>query len=176
MLLTSHNNEQALKANTLTLNSLATMVTSLMIKLESRTILNEPNTVVNNEGIHGSVPKSMCENQAQYCPAGIETSTTLPINVMDDTDHHSKDDNQPLVYTRLTRSKDAKLKGVTMSQENSQVDSKGRANEKAPKKGRSLITNTCLHAFTCYLYVELDCIIISTGMGYLFNNLNSSYL
>ena len=136
VLLTSQNNEKTLKANTLTLNSLATIVTNLMTKLESRTIVSESNTAVNNEGIHGSVPKSTCENQAQSRPASIGTSITLPIDVVDDSDHHSEDDNQPLVYTRLTRSKDAKLKGVTVSQENSQVGSKGRASEKAPKKGR----------------------------------------
>ena len=55
---------------------------------------------------------------------------------MDDIDHHSEDDNQPLVYTRFTKNKDAKLKGVTVSQENSRVGSKGRASEKAPKKWR----------------------------------------
>ena len=36
------------------MNSLATMVTSLMTKLESRTIVSEPNTAVNNEIIHGN--------------------------------------------------------------------------------------------------------------------------
>ena len=56
--------------------------------------------------------------------------------MVDDSDHHSKDDNQPIVYTRLTRSKDVKLKGVTVLHENSQVASKGRVSEKAPKKGR----------------------------------------
>jgi hypothetical protein len=66
----------------------------------------------------------MCENQAQSHPASIRTSITLPIDVVDDTNHHSKDDNPPLVYTRLTRSKDVKLKGVTVSQENSQVGNK----------------------------------------------------
>ena len=62
VLLTNQNNEQALKANTLTLNSLATIVTSLMTKLESKTIVSEPNTTLNIEGIYGSIPKSTCEN------------------------------------------------------------------------------------------------------------------
>ena len=135
VLLTNQNNDQALKAITLTLDSLATMVTSLMTTLQSRTIVSEPNTAVNNEGIDGSVPKSTCENQAQSRPAGIGTSITLPIDVVDDTDDHSEDDHEPFVCTRFTRSKDAKLKGVTVSQENNHVGSKGRANEKAPKKG-----------------------------------------
>jgi hypothetical protein len=136
VLLTSPNNKQALKANTLTLNSLAIMVKSLMTKLESRTIVSEPNMAVNNEGMYESIPKSTCGNQAQSRPAGIGTSITLPIDVVDDTDHYSEDDNQPLVYTRLTKSKDTKLKGITVSQDNSQVGSKGRASEKAPKKER----------------------------------------
>ena len=46
VLLTSQNNEQALKTNTLTLNSLATMVTSLMTKLESRSNVSEPNPAI----------------------------------------------------------------------------------------------------------------------------------
>ena len=118
MLLISQNNEQALKANTLTLNSLATIVTSLMTKLESRTIVSEPNTTIIHEGIYESIPKPTCKNQTQYRPTDIGTSITLPIDV-DDSDHNSVDDNQSLVYTRLTRSKNAKLEGVTVSQENS---------------------------------------------------------
>ena len=136
MLLTSQNNEQALKANTLTLDNLADKLTNIMNKLESRTILSEPNPTVNNMDVHGGVPKSTCENQAQSRPTRIGTSITLPIDVVDDTDDRSQDDNAPIVYKRLTRSKDAKLKGVSMSQENSQVGNKGRASEEAPRKGR----------------------------------------
>ena len=136
MLLTSQNNEQALKANTLTLDNLATKLTNIMNKLESRTILSEPNPTVNNGDVQGGVPKSTCENQAQSRPTRIGTSITLPIDVVDDTDDRSQDNNAPIVYKRLTRSKDAKLKGVTVSQENSQVGSKGRASEEAPKKMR----------------------------------------
>lgn len=56
--------------------------------------------------------------------------------MVDDSDHHSEDNNQPLVYTKLTKSKNAKLKGVTVSQENNQVGSKGCASENAFKNGR----------------------------------------
>lgn len=62
VLLTSQNNEQALKAVNLALNSLAAMVTSIMNKLESMTSVNEPNPTANNEDVHGSISKSMCEN------------------------------------------------------------------------------------------------------------------
>ena len=134
VLTTSKNNEQALKVNMLTSNSLATMVTTIMNKLESRTIVSEPNPTVKNKDIHESVPKSTCENQVQSRPARIGTSITLPIDVVDDTNNHSEDDNPPREYIRLTRSKNAKLKGVTMSQENSQVGSKGRASERPEKR------------------------------------------
>ena len=43
VLMTSLNNEQAQKANMLTLNSLATMVMTKMNKLKSKTIVSEPN-------------------------------------------------------------------------------------------------------------------------------------
>ena len=136
VLLTSHNNEQALKACTNKLDNLATMVANIMNKLESMPIVSEPNPTVNNRDVHGGVPKSTCENQAQSRPTRIGTSMTLPIDVEDNTDDRFEDVTPPKDYTRLTRSKDAKLKGVTVSQDNSQVGSKGRASEKAPKKGR----------------------------------------
>ena len=66
----------------------------------------------------------------------------LPIGVVDDTDDCSQDDNAPIMYKRLTRSKDAKLKGVTVSQENSQVGNKRRASEEASKKRR--LTKGCV--------------------------------
>ena len=97
VLLTSQINEQTLKANTLTLNSMAIMLTSLMIKLESETIVSEPNPEVNNGGIYGSIPISMWENQTQFRPTDIGSSITLPIDVVDDTDNLSEDDNPPLV-------------------------------------------------------------------------------
>lgn len=84
-------NEQALKANTLTYNSLANMVTTIINKLESRTIVSKPKQTVNNEDIHGNVPKSMQENQIQSRPARIGTSITLPMDVVDVTNNHSKD-------------------------------------------------------------------------------------
>ena len=115
MLLTSQNNEQTLKANTLTLDNLATKLTNIINKLESRTIMSEPNPIVNNGDVPGGVPKCTCENQAQSRPIRIGISIMLPIGVVDDTDDCSQDDNAPIMYKRLTRSKDAKLKGVTVS-------------------------------------------------------------
>ena len=136
MLLTNQNNEQTLKANTLTLDNLATKLTNIINKLESRTILSEPNPIVNNGDVPGGVPKCTCDNQAQSRPTRIGISIMLPIGVVDDTDDCSQDDNAPIMYKRLTRSKDAKLKGVTVSQKNNHVGNKGRASEEAPRKGR----------------------------------------
>jgi len=120
VLMTSQNNEQGLKANTLTLNSLASMVTTIMNKLESRTIVSEPNETCNNEdGIPESAPKSTCENQTQSVPTRIGTSNTLPIDVVDDSGARSEDETAPNTFRRSSRSKDAKLKGASMSQESS---------------------------------------------------------
>jgi hypothetical protein len=64
LVLSSQNYEQALKDNTATLNSLASMVMSIMNKLESRSVVSEPKTTANNDEVPGSVPKSTCETQA----------------------------------------------------------------------------------------------------------------
>ena len=138
LVLSSQNYEQALKDNTATLNSLASMVTSIMNKLETRSVVSEPKTTTNNEDIHGGVPKSTCETQAQTPTARIATSNTLPIDVVEDSEVFREGEGPPKEYTRLTRSKDAKLKGVTASQENSQVAIKGRGSEKATKKGKAV--------------------------------------
>ena len=42
VLMTSHNNEHALKANTVMLNNMATMLTTIMNKLESKTMVSPP--------------------------------------------------------------------------------------------------------------------------------------
>jgi hypothetical protein len=115
ILLTSQNNEDALRANTLTLDNLTTKLMNIINKLESRTIGNEPNPTVNNGDVHGGVPKSTCENQTQSHPTRIGTSITLPIDLVNNTDDRSQDDNALKVYTTLTQSKDAKLKEVTVS-------------------------------------------------------------
>ena len=49
VLLTSQNNKQALKANTMTLNNLAIMVTTIMNKLESKTMVSSPTHSVDNQ-------------------------------------------------------------------------------------------------------------------------------
>ena len=110
MLLASHNNETALKACESKLDNLATMMMNIMNKLESMTIVSEPNPTVNNGNVHGGIPKSTGDHQAQSHPTRIGTSVTLPIDVVDDTDDRSQNDNPPKVYTRVIRSKHAKLK------------------------------------------------------------------
>ena len=137
VLLSNHNNEEALRANTATMNSLATMVMSIMNKLETKSVVSEPLTTTNNEGTHGGVPKSTCENQAQTPTARKAASNTLPIDVVADSEVIREVEGPVKEYRRLTRSKDAKLKGVTASQENSQVGVKGRGSEKGMKKGRA---------------------------------------
>jgi hypothetical protein len=93
--LSSQNHEQALKSNTITLNSLATIVMSIMNKLESRSIVSEPKTTTNNEDIHGNVPKSTCKTQAQTPIARIATSNTLPIDVVEDSEVFCEGEGPP---------------------------------------------------------------------------------
>ena len=116
VLLTSQNNEQALKDVNVTLSSLATMVTSIMNKLESKTSVSKPKTTANKEDVHRSIPKSTCNNQDQSPTARMGTSNTLPVDVVEDTSTRSEGEGQPITYTWLTRSKDAKLKVVSVLQ------------------------------------------------------------
>jgi hypothetical protein len=136
MVMTSQNNEQALKDVNVTLGALAAMVTSIMNKLESKTSVSEPKTTANNQDVHRSAPKSPCDLQDQSPTDRMGTSNTLPADVVDNTSARSEGEGQPITYTRLTRSKDVKLKAVSASQENSQEGVKGRGSEKAMKKGR----------------------------------------
>ena len=101
------------------------------------TIVSEPNPTVNNGQYMAASRISTGDHQAQSRPTRIGTSVTLPIDVVDDTDDRSENNNPPKVYTMVRRSKDAKLKGVTVSQENSHVGSKGPAIERTPKKRKS---------------------------------------
>ena len=87
--------------------------------------------------MHGGISKSACENQIQFPTTRIETSNMLPVDVVEDSSPHSEGGGHNKTYTRLTRSKDAKLKGVSMSQENSQEAVKGRGGEKSLKKMRA---------------------------------------
>jgi hypothetical protein len=138
LVLSSQNYEQALKDNTATLNSLASMVMSIMNKLESRSVVSEPKTTANNEEVPGSVPKSTCETQAQTPTARIGTSNTNPIDVVEESEVGLEREGATKQYTRLTRSKDSKLKSVTASQDNSQMAIKGRGSEKGTKKGKAV--------------------------------------
>ena len=137
MLLASQNHELHLKDVNVTLSSLATMVTSIMNKLESKTSVSEPKTTANTEDMHGGITKSACENQTKSPTARVGTSTLLPVDVVADSSAHSEGGGQPKTYTRLTSSKDAKLKGAFVSQENSQEAVKGRGGEVALKKVRA---------------------------------------
>lgn len=137
VLLNIPKNEQALKDVNLTLSSLASMVTSIMNKLETRTTGSEPTPTQNIRDAHGSIPKSMGENQAPSRTARIGTSKTLPVDVVDDSSVRCEAEGPTKTYTRLTRSKDAKLKGVSVSEDNSEDGGKGRGGDKALKKARA---------------------------------------
>ena len=136
-LLASQNHELALKDVNVTLSSLAAMVSSLMNKLESKTSVSEPKTTANTEDLHGGIPKCACENQTESPTARVGTSNTLPVDVVADSSARSERGGQPKTYTRMTKSKDAKLKGVYVSQETSPEAGKGRGGEVAVKKVRA---------------------------------------
>ena len=136
MVMTSQNNEEVLKKVKVTLGTLAAMVTSIMNKLESKTSVSEPKTTANNQDVHRSLPKSPCDLQDQSSVDRVGTSNTLPMDVVGNTSTHSEGEGGPITYKRVTRSKDAKLKAVSASQDNSQEVINVRGSEKPLKKGR----------------------------------------
>ena len=72
------------------------MVTTIMNKLESKTMVSPPtHSIDNQEQIPRSARKSACENQAQSKPARIGTSSALTINVFDVLYVPSEDKNPP---------------------------------------------------------------------------------
>ena len=144
VLMTSQNNEQALKANTMTLNNLATMVTIIMDKLESKTMVRPLTHTCDNEACNPrSALKSVCENQAQSKQVRIGTSSALPIDVVDVSYVPSEDEKPRKQFVRLTRSKDVKFKGVSEAQDNSEVGMKGHRSEKVSKKTKVTRGGAC---------------------------------
>lgn len=133
-MLTNHNNEQALKSCHMQLDNLATMVTSIMNKLESKSMMSPPNHSHANQGQVPSPPKSTCETIAQSKSARVAASSANPIDVVDISYVPSEDENPPKHYVRMTRSKDVKAKGVSGATDNSEVGTKVGRSEKAPKK------------------------------------------
>lgn len=84
------------KANTLTLNNLATMVTTIMNKLESKTMVSPPaHSGDYLQTTPRGPPKSVCKNQAQSKPARDGASSALPIDVVDVSYVPSEDENPP---------------------------------------------------------------------------------
>ena len=79
-MLTCHNNKQALKSCHMQLDNLATMVTSIMNKLESKSMMSPPNHFRgNHDEVPRSPPKSTCETIAQSKAAHVVTSSANPI-------------------------------------------------------------------------------------------------
>ena len=135
IMMTSHNNEQSLKSCHMQLDNLATMVTSIMKQLESKTMMSPPHhSRANHDQVPRSPPKSTCETQAQSKPVRVGACSGNPIDVVDVSYVHSEDENPPRQYVRMTRSKDVKAKGVSGATGNSEVGTKIGRSEKAPKK------------------------------------------
>lgn len=132
VLMTSQNNEQALKANTLTLDNLATMVTTIMNKLESRSQVSHPiHSGDNLQTIARTPPKSAGENQAQSKPVRAGASSVVPIDVVDVSYVPSSDENPPRATVRMTRSKVG-----SGAAGNSSPGTRGCRNEKVYRKKR----------------------------------------
>ena len=138
VLMTSQNNEQALKSCHAQLDNLATMVSTIMNRLESKTMVSQPDdSGGKHEAIARSPPKSPLENQAQSKPARIGASSALPIDVVDVSYVPSEDDNPPKQSVRMTRSKDVKFKGVGGAAGNNEVGVKTGRSEKVLKKKKA---------------------------------------
>ena len=132
----SQNSEQSMKSCHMQLDNLATMVTSIMNKLESKTMMSPPTVSgAHHDETHRSPPKSACETQAQSKVAHGGASSANPIDVVDVSYVPSEDENPPPKQSvRITRSKDVKAKGVSGAICNSEVGTKVGRSEKASKK------------------------------------------
>ena len=131
----SQNNEQSLKSCHMQLDNLATMVTSIMKQLESKTMMSPPQVSgANHDRTPRSPPKSTCETQACSKPAQVGASSANPADVVDVSYVPSEDENPPKQSVRITRSKDVKAKGVSGATGNSEVGTKVGRSEKASKK------------------------------------------
>ena len=135
LVMTSQNNEQELKSCRLALDSLATMVTSIMHRLDSKSVGSPPNhSGGNHDAITRSPPKSTCENQAQSKDSLIGTSSALPVDVVEVSYVPSEDENPPKQSVRVTRSKDAKGKAISVAPRNSEAGMKASRSEKVYRK------------------------------------------
>ena len=119
----------------MTLDNLATMVTTIMNKLESKTMVSPPtHRGDNDDQIPRSPPKSTCKNQAQSKPSRIGASSGNPIDVVDVSYVPSEDENPPKQSVKITRSKDVKFKGVSGATGNSEVGTKVARSPKPSRK------------------------------------------
>ena len=110
----------------MTLKNLATIVMTIMSKLESKTTVSPPtHSGDNHDQIPRSPPKTTCKNQAQSKPARIGVSSVLPIDAVD------------VSYVRMTRSKDVKFKSVSGAAGDSEVEMKGCQSKKVLKKQKA---------------------------------------
>ena len=134
-MITSQNNEQALKSCHMQLDNLATMFTSIMKQLESKTMMSPPQvSAANHDRTPRSPPKSTCETQTCSKPAQVGASSANPVDVVDVSFVPSEDENPPKQFVRITRSKDVKAKGVSGATGNSEVGAKVGRSEKAYQK------------------------------------------
>jgi hypothetical protein len=135
VLMTSLNNEQALEANPMMLDNLASMVTTIMNRLKSKTTVGQPNLSGSKHGkIARYPPKSACKNQAQSKSARIGASSALPIDVVDVSYVPNEDGNPPKQSVRMMKSKDVKFKGVSGAAGNSEAGMKTTPSEKVSRK------------------------------------------
>ena len=134
-LMSRESSEQPLKSIDVRLDNLATMVTSIISRLESKPTCSQPD---DNGGKHNDItptpPKSPCENQGQSIPARIGTSPVHTVDVLDVSYVPSEEDNPPKQAVRMTRSKDVKVKGVGIATGNSEVGLKTGRSPKVVRK------------------------------------------
>ena len=139
VLMTNQNNEQELKSCRMALDNLASMVLGIVHRLDSRSMGSPPNqSGGNHNGVTRSPPKSTCENQAQSKEAPIGTSSAQPIDVVEVSYVPSEDENPPKQSVRVTRSKDAKGKGVSVAPDHSEAGMKESRPEKVYRKKKAV--------------------------------------
>lgn len=147
--MTSQNSEQSLKsvhvrldnfaAMQSTMDNLATMVETLMNRLESKSMENQADVSGGkHDAVARSPPKSPCEYQGQSKPVRAGASSVHTVDVVDVSYVPSEDENPPKQAVRMTRSKVVKFKGVGGAGATSEVGVKTGRSEKVLKKKNQL--------------------------------------
>ena len=135
--MTSQNNEQSLASVHVRLDNLATTLNLLMNRLESKSMVSQPDDSGGKHDATAKTPPKSPSNPAASKTTRIGASSVHIVDVVDVSYVPSEDDNPPKQYVRMTRSKDVKGKVVGGAARDSEVGLKTLRSEKVVKKKKS---------------------------------------